>query len=87
MLDLRFVRENPELVREAMLVDQVVRLDEERRSLLQEVEPLRSQRTSISKKIGGLKDKKGAEAERLSTGNTLEAEGTQSTVAFCSLLC
>jgi seryl-tRNA synthetase len=73
MLDLRFVRENPELVREAMrkrdadvsVVDEVIRLDEERRSLLQEVEPLRSQRTSISKKIGRLKDKTGAEAEQL----------------------
>lgn len=73
MLDLRFIRENPELVRKAMrkrgpdvsAIDEVIRLDEERRSLLQGVEPLRSQRTSVSKKIGRLKDKKGAEAERL----------------------
>jgi seryl-tRNA synthetase len=73
MLDLRFIRENPDLVREAMrkrgedasAIDELIRLDEERRNLLREVEPLRSQRTSISQKIGRLKDKKGAEAERL----------------------
>jgi seryl-tRNA synthetase len=71
MLDARFVRENPEAVRSAMAnrrstwdVDAFLKLDEERRSLIGEVESLQAQRNDASKTIGALmKDGKRDEAE------------------------
>lgn len=64
MLDIRFIRENPEIVRENMrkkfqedrvpLVDEVVALDEELRSIQTEGDQLRSKRNSQSKEIGKL---------------------------------
>jgi seryl-tRNA synthetase len=71
MLDARFVRENPEAVRSAMAnrrstwdVDAFLKLDEERRSLIGEVESLQAQRNDSSKAIGALmKDGKRDEAE------------------------
>ena len=59
MLDLKFVRENPEKVREAMELkgewadlDLLLELDRERRDLLQKVEDLRQLRNRVSKEIG-----------------------------------
>jgi len=74
MLDIRFVRENPELVKENMrkkfqdhklvLVDEVIELDKENRNIKQEVESLRANKNKISKMIGGLmKQGKREEAE------------------------
>ncbi len=74
MLDIRFVRENPELVKENMrkkfqdhklnLVDEVIALDKENRNIKQEVESLRANKNKISKQIGGLmKQGKREEAE------------------------
>ncbi|EQB87334.1 seryl-tRNA synthetase [Clostridium punense] len=64
MLDLRFVRENPEIVKQNMinkfqhnklsLVDEVIALDVELRSAKQEAEALRAGRNKISKEIGKL---------------------------------
>ncbi len=64
MLDLRFVRENPEIVKQNIknkfqdkklpLVDEVIALDAELRSIKQEAETLRAERNKISKKIGAL---------------------------------
>ena len=64
MLDLRFVRENPELVKENIrkkfqdnkleLVDEVIALDVENRKLKVEVETLRADRNKLSKEIGSL---------------------------------
>jgi len=67
MLDLNLVRENPEVVRQAMEkrqmdpapVDQVLKLDQERRSLLTEVEQLKAERNAVSKEIGQSKDPAG----------------------------
>jgi seryl-tRNA synthetase len=63
MLDLKFIRENPALVREALVklnteapIDEILELDEERRNLLQEVESLRARRNAVSKDIGRMKD-------------------------------
>ena len=74
MLDIKFVRENPEIVKENIrkkfqdyklpLVDEVLELDQENRAIKQEVEALRAQRNKLSKEIGGLMakgDKEGAE--------------------------
>ena len=74
MLDIRFVRENPELVKENMrkkfqdhkliLVDEVLALDKENRNIKQEVESLRANKNKISKQIGALmKQGKREEAE------------------------
>jgi len=64
MLDMRFVRENPELVKENIrkkfqdhklpLVDEVIEKDAEYRAAKQRADFLRSQRNKISKQIGGL---------------------------------
>ena len=64
MLDIRFVRENPDAVRKNIrkkfqeaklpLVDEVIALDEERRTAQKEADDLRSRRNKISKEIGGL---------------------------------
>ncbi|MCD8089567.1 MAG: serine--tRNA ligase [Clostridiales bacterium] len=64
MLDLKFVRENPDIVKENIkkkfqdskleLVDKVIELDKEFRAAKQEADSLRNQRNKISKMIGGL---------------------------------
>ena len=64
MLDLKFVRENPDLVRQNIknkfqeeklpLVDEVIRLDAERRAAQQEADQLRAGRNKLSKQIGAL---------------------------------
>ena len=64
MLDMRLIREHPELVRESMHkrhlepepVDRVLRLDEERRAIILDVEVKRSERNVVSKEIGRMKD-------------------------------
>ncbi len=64
MLDIRFVRENPEIVKQNIkkkfqedklpLVDEVITLDEERRNAQKKADELRSNRNKISKEIGTL---------------------------------
>jgi seryl-tRNA synthetase len=58
MLDLKFIRENAELVKkgiesknEKSRIDEVLQLDEQRRSLIQKTEELKFQRNSVSSKI------------------------------------
>ena len=64
MLSIQFIRQNPDLVRESLskrgeatALDEILRLDEERRRLLQEVENLRARKKQVSKEIGGMKEK------------------------------
>ena len=62
MLDIKFVRENPEAVKQNIrnkfqdskleLVDQVLELDKENRAIKQEVEALRANKNKMSKQIG-----------------------------------
>ncbi len=64
MLDLKFVRENPDVVRQNIrnkfqdsklpLVDEVIALDAERRKITQEADTLRANRNKLSKQIGTL---------------------------------
>ena len=74
MIDIKFLRENPEAVKENIkkkfqdsklsLVDEVIELDKESRQTQQEADDLRASRNKISKEIGGLmKDGKKEEAE------------------------
>lgn len=64
MLDIKFLRENPEIVRQNIknkfqdrklpLVDEVIELDKRNREIKQEVENLRANRNKVSKQIGSL---------------------------------
>ena len=76
MLDIKFVRENPEIVKQNIknkfqdkklpLVDEVIELDDQNRKIKKEVESLRAEKNSLSKKIGGLmKEGKKEEAEEI----------------------
>ena len=85
MLDIRFVRENPEKVKQNIrnkfqdnklpLVDEVIELDKRNREIKQEVEGLRAERNKISKMIGGLmKEGKKEEAEEAKKKVTANAQ-------------
>ena len=85
MLDLRFVRENPELVKENIkkkfqdsklpLVDEVIALDTENRNTVTEANNLRSERNKLSKQIGALMgQKKFEEAEAVKAQVTAQAD-------------
>ena len=76
MLDIKFVRENPEIVKQNIrnkfqdkklpLVDEVIELDKRNREIKQEVVALRAERNKLSKQIGGLmKQGKKEEAEEV----------------------
>ncbi len=64
MLDIKFLRENPELVKQNIknkfqdrklpMVDEVIELDKKNREIKQEVEELRANRNKLSKQIGAL---------------------------------
>ncbi len=73
MLDIKLIREKPDFVRQRLAtrgagdearIDELLKLDEQRRKILAEVEALKSQRNRVSKEIGALMgQKKTAEAE------------------------
>ena len=76
MLDIKFVRNNPEIVKENIknkfqdeklpLVDEVIGLDQRNREIKQEVEALRAEKNKASKQIGAMMaQKKFEEAEAL----------------------
>ncbi|WP_230398647.1 serine--tRNA ligase [Novisyntrophococcus fermenticellae] len=81
MLDIKFLRENPEMVKQnicnkfqnhkLVMVDEVIELDKENRGIKQEVEALRADRNKISKEIGKL----------MAQGKREEAEKVKSEVA------
>ena len=89
MIDLRFLRENPEAVKENIkkkfqekklpLVDEVIALDEQARNAQQEADALRAKRNTVSKQIGALmgqgkKDEAMALKEQVSKDATRLAE-------------
>ena len=73
MLDIKLIREKPDFVRQRLAtrgagdeakIDELLKLDEQRRKALAEVETLKAQRNKVSKEIGALMgQKKIAEAE------------------------
>ena len=81
MLDIKFLRENPDIVKENIknkfqdrklpLVDEVIALDKESRATQQEADNLRANRKKISKNIGGL----------MAQGKKEEAEALKAEVA------
>ena len=90
MLDIKFIRENPDIVKENIkkkfqdeklpLVDEVIELDSQRRANIQEADQLRSDRNRLSKQVGMLMGQakknpsKLAEAEAVKKQVTDEAE-------------
>lgn len=85
MLDIKFVRENPELVKENIkkkfqdnklpLVDEVIALDVENRAIITEAEALRAERNKLSKSIGALMGQgKKEEAEEMKKKVAQEAD-------------
>ena len=64
MIDIKFLRENPDIVKQNIknkfqdsklpLVDEVIQLDQENRSIKQEVQSLQAEKNKASKKIGAL---------------------------------
>ena len=81
MLDIRFLRENPEVVKENIkkkfqdgklpLVDEVIELDAKKRETQQEADALRADRNKLSKQIGAL----------MGQGKKEEAEAVKAQVA------
>ncbi len=72
MLDLKFIREHPEQVRDALAklndtapIDEILDLDQQRRELLAETDALKHQRNVVSKKIGLMKEKDQALIEEM----------------------
>jgi seryl-tRNA synthetase len=64
VLDIKLIRDNPEIVREAMekrgekaSLDQITVLDEQRRKLLHEMETHRAHRNEVSKQLGKMADR------------------------------
>ena len=90
MLDIKFIRENPEIVKENIrkkfqeaklpLVDEVIALDTENRNAMNEAQALRAERNTLSKQVGVLMGQakknpsKLAEAEALKAKVVAEAE-------------
>ena len=81
MLDIKFLRENPEIVRENIrrkfqdhklpLVDEVIALDAESRRCKTEADTLRADRNRLSKQIGALMAQK-----RIEEANAVKAQVT-----------
>ena len=85
MLDLKFVRENPDIVKQNIrnkfqdaklpLVDEVIVLDAQNRAAQQEADELRANRNKISKQIGALMAQgKKEEAEEIKKQVTMNSE-------------
>ncbi|MEE9500264.1 MAG: serine--tRNA ligase [Candidatus Omnitrophota bacterium] len=74
MLDIKFIRENPEVVKKAARdkgekvdIDEFLRIDKERRKLLTEVESLKRQKNEVSDKIGKMMREKKNPKELISS--------------------
>ncbi|MEG1549381.1 MAG: serine--tRNA ligase [Ruthenibacterium sp.] len=85
MLDIKFLRENPEIVKENIkkkfqnaklpLVDEVLQLDTDNRNAITEADNLRAERNKLSKSIGGLMAQgKKEEAEVMKAKVSAQAE-------------
>ena len=84
MLDIKFVRENPEQVKENIrkkfqedklpLVDEVVRLDAENRAAITEASELRASRNTLSKQVGMLMGQAKKDPSKLEEANALKEQ-------------
>ena len=84
MLDIRFIRENPEAVKENIqkkfqdsklpLVDEVIDLDAKRRAAIAEADQLRSNRNTLSKQIGMLMGQSKKDPSKLQEAEAVKAQ-------------
>src|SRR5690242_6809446 len=104
MLDIKLIREQPDLVRQRLAtrgagdeakIDELLKLDEQRRKILAEVETFKAQRNRVSKEIGALMGQKKiaeAEAKKAETKDlgdkiaALDREATQADLSRNSLM-
>ena len=84
MLDIRFIRENPDAVKENIkkkfqdaklpLVDEVIELDAKRRAAIAEADQLRSNRNTLSKQIGMLMGQAKKDPSKLAEAEAVKAQ-------------
>ncbi|WP_300412177.1 serine--tRNA ligase [uncultured Oscillibacter sp.] len=84
MLDIRFIRENPDLVKENIkkkfqdeklpLVDEAIDLDAKRRAAIAEADQLRSARNSLSKQVGMLMGQAKKDPSKLEEAEKVKAQ-------------
>ena len=84
MLDIKFIRENPDAVRENIkkkfqdaklpLVDQVLALDEENRAAVSEANELRANRNALSKQVGMLMGQDKKDPSKLEEAEAVKAQ-------------
>ena len=84
MLDIKFIRENPELVKENIkkkfqdhklpMVDEVLALDEENRAAMTEANELRSSRNTLSKQVGMLMGQAKKDPSKLEEAEAVKAQ-------------
>ena len=84
MLDIRFVRENPEIVKENIrkkfqnaklpLVDEAIALDAEKRAAESEANELRASRNALSKQIGMLMGQAKKDPSKLEEAEAVKAQ-------------
>ena len=84
MLDIKFIRENPEIVKENIkkkfqdqklpLVDEVIELDAQRRAAIVEADQLRSNRNALSKQIGMLMGQAKKDPSKLAEAEAVKAQ-------------
>ena len=84
MLDIKFIRENPDVVKENIkkkfqdaklpLVDQVIELDAKRRAAIAEADQLRSNRNALSKQIGMLMGQAKKDPSKLQEAEAVKAQ-------------
>jgi len=84
MLDIKFIRENPEIVKENIkkkfqdeklpMVDEVIELDAKRRAAIVEADQLRSNRNTLSKQIGMLMGQAKKDPSKLAEAEAVKAQ-------------
>ena len=84
MLDIKFIRENPEIVKENIrkkfqdqklpLVDEVISLDAENRAAIAEAQELRTQRNKLSKEVGKLMGQAKKDPSKLEAAESVKAQ-------------
>ena len=95
MIDIRLIRENPDLVRENIrkkfqdaklpLVDEVIELDKANRAAINEASNLRAERNSLSKKIGMLMGQAKKDPSKLEEAEAVKAQVTAQAARLAEL--
>lgn len=95
MIDIRLIRENPELVRENIrkkfqdaklpLVDEVIELDKANRAAINEASNLRAERNTLSKQIGMLMGQAKKDPSKLAEAEAVKAQVTAQAARLADL--